>query len=118
MKTYTKESWKYMSTEVIWGGKENLIHFFIKKRFQNALRFFLHEVLNKGELRKLCFQTDSINRIPLMTSIRQGMESSAIVTRLQFHSFHQFPKFLHELLHFCGEIFFDFFYVNIIVYQT
>ena len=44
MKTYAKESWKYMSMEE--ELKENLLHFFIRNKFKKALTHFLEEDLS------------------------------------------------------------------------
>ena len=76
MKTYSKGSLKIMSTED--RLKENLLHFFIRNRFTRALNHFLHTIPNKEEMRQLCFQPNRTKRIPLMSSIRQGMENSAM----------------------------------------
>ena len=75
MKSYTKESWKYMSMEE--ELKENLLHFFIRNKFKKALTHFLQEDLSREELGELCFQPNQAEKIPLMTCLDPGMESSA-----------------------------------------
>ena len=60
------------------GMKENLLHFFIRKRFENALSLFSHEVLTQEDLKQLCFQPNQAKKIPLMTALAPGMETSAM----------------------------------------
>ena len=75
METYTKESWKYMSTDA--RTKENLLHFFIRNMFKKAITY-LYEVLTQEDLRQICFQPNIAQKIPLMTSLSSGMAISAM----------------------------------------
>ena len=58
--------------------KENLLHFFIRNRFKGALTYFLQSVLTQENFKLLCFQPNLAQKIPLMTALGKGMESSAM----------------------------------------
>ena len=75
MKTYKKESWKNQSQ--IPKTKENLLHYFVRKRFERALSNIL-EMETFSEVLALCFQKNSADKIPLMTVLSQGMQDSAM----------------------------------------
>ena len=76
MKTYDKENWKISSEAE--GSKENLLHFFINRGFKGALSEILGNDLVKEDVKKLCFQKNAANKIPLMTILTQNMEDSAL----------------------------------------
>ena len=81
MRTYNKESWKIRS--VAEGSNENLLHFFISRKFKKALSefFFFYPKRNsliKEDVRELCFQKNAANKIPLMTILTQTMDDSAL----------------------------------------
>ena len=76
MKTYNKESWK--STSVIHGTEENLLHFFIAKKFEKALLEILGNESIQEDIRELCFQSNAAQKIPLMTILSQEMEDAAM----------------------------------------
>ena len=74
MRTYNKESWKIRS--VAEGSNENLLHFFISRKFEKALSEFF--ALVKEDVRELCLQKNAANKIPLMTILTQTMDHSAL----------------------------------------
>ena len=75
MKTYNKESYK---KTVVPGTQENLLHFFISKRFDKALSEILRDESILEDVQEMCFQPNAADKIPLMTILSQDMEDSAI----------------------------------------
>merc|ERR1712218_344614 len=94
MKTYKKESWKNQSQ--IPKTKENLLHYFVRKRFERALSNIL-EMETFSEVLALCFQKNSADKIPLMTVLSQGMQDSAMKL-WNFMEKHETNKKLEEAL--------------------
>ena len=76
MKTYKKESWK--SQSIIPSTRENLLHYFVRKRFKVALSEILETETMVNNILELCFQQNAAEKIPLMTVLSQGMEESAM----------------------------------------
>ena len=76
MKTYNEGSWKIKS--VTPGSQENLLHYFITKRFEGALEEILGNGSIQEDVKELCFSQDAFEKIPLMAILCQGMEESAL----------------------------------------
>ena len=74
MRTYNKESWKIRFQAE--GSNENLLHFFISRKFTKALSEIIGNDLLKEDVKELCFQKNAANKIPFMT-ILTGRSSSA-----------------------------------------
>ena len=76
MKAYKKESWK--SKSIIPNTRENILHYFVRKRFKAALAEILETDTILKDILELCFHQDAAEKIPLMTVLSQGMEESAM----------------------------------------
>lgn len=76
MKAYKKESWK--SKSIIPNTRENILHYFVRKRFKAALAEILETETILKDILELCFHQDAAEKIPLMTVLSQGMEESAM----------------------------------------
>ena len=76
MKTYNEGSWKIKSLTP--GSQENLLHYFITKRFEGALAEILGNESIQEDVKELCFSQDAFEKIPLMAILSQGMEESAL----------------------------------------
>ena len=76
IKAYNKESWK--SQSIIPNTQENLLHYFVRKRFKTALSEILEKETILNDILELCFQRNAAEKIPLMTVLSQGMEESAL----------------------------------------
>ena len=58
---------------------ENLLHFFISRKFTRALCEIIGNDLAKEDVKELCFQKNAANKIPFMTILTQtSMEGSAL----------------------------------------
>ena len=76
MKTYNGDSWKVKSVNP--GTQENLLHYFITKRFEKALAEILGNGSVEEDVKQLCFSPDAFHKIPLMAILSQEMEDSAL----------------------------------------
>ena len=70
------ETWKIRS--VIKSTRENLLHYFVRKRYEKALGKILQTESALSDVLQLCFEENQAEKIPLMAILSQGMEESAL----------------------------------------
>ena len=76
MQTCKIESWKIRS--VIRSTRENLLHYFVRKRYEKALGKILQTESALGDVLQLCFEENLAEKIPLRAILSQGIEESAL----------------------------------------
>ena len=76
MQTCKIESWKIRS--VIKSTRENLLHYFVRKRYEKALGKILQTESALGDVLQLCFEENLAEKIPLRAILSQGIEESAL----------------------------------------
>ena len=70
------ETWKIRS--VIKSTRENLLHYFVRKRYEKALGKILQTESALSDVLQLCFEENRAEKIPLRAILSQGIEESAL----------------------------------------